>query len=319
MGDRLQARGGDERRVVLRLAGSYLAVFLLVIAALSLLAFALIQAEYRSALGPALTLPEGAAALAAALRTVALAILAVDAALALVVGAASYALARSAVRPLIDARAREARFAADAAHELRTPLGVIASVAQAARDEGEERQRAALDTVAREALDASDLIADLLTLARSPESFALAREPVDVAALAGRAVRDAQPRAQARDIVLALDASSAIVDGDERRLLQLLRNLIDNALRYAHARIDVTVRTEGRDAVLTVADDGPGVAPEIRATVFERFAKEPSSDGSGLGLAICRWVAHSHGGDIALASASALCVRLPLGEYPAVE
>lgn len=291
-------------------------MFLLVIAAISILAFTLVSAEYRGLLGPALDLPEGASALAAALRNVALCILAIDGALAVAVGAASFALARAAVRPLVEARAREQRFAADAAHELRTPLGVISSVAQAARDGTPEEQGSALRTVAAHALEASALIADLLTLARSPEGRALSREPVDLAALATRATYDARARADARGIAMSLDVHSAIIDGDERRLAQLLRNLLDNALRYARTRIDVAVRVEDGAALVLVGDDGPGVPAALRPRVFERFAKDPESDGSGLGLAICRWVARSHGGDIAIGQGSTFAVRLPLGAYP---
>ena len=152
MGSRIQARRGtNESRIVLRLAGSYLAVFLVVIGALSALAFALVAANFRNTLGPALDTPEGNAAFAA-LRSVAASIVALDGALALVVGAASYWLARAAVRPLVDAREREARFAADAAHELRTPLGIISSVAQAARDDP-IRTPAALATITDHALE----------------------------------------------------------------------------------------------------------------------------------------------------------------------
>jgi two-component system, OmpR family, sensor kinase len=297
------------------LAGSYLAVFLVVIGALSALAFALVAANFRNTLGPALDTPEGNAAFAASLRSVAASIVALDGALALVVGAASYWLARAAVRPLVDAREREARFAADAAHELRTPLGIISSVAQAARDDP-VRTPAALAAITEHALDASTLIADLLTLARNPELRNLAREPVDLEALTARQVREHETAAAARGVRIALHSQSAIVDGDERRLNQLLRNLLDNALRYAVTSIDVAVRANGQRALVAIEDDGPGVAPELVDHIFERFAKEAASDGSGLGLAICRWVARSHGGDVMLESGSRFVLSLPLGNYP---
>jgi two-component system OmpR family sensor kinase len=319
VGGRIQARrGDDESRVVLRLAGSYLAVFLVVIGALSALAFALIAANFRGTLGPALETPEGSAAFGASLRSVAGSILALDAALALAVGAASFWLARAAVRPLVDAREREARFAADAAHELRTPLGIISSVAQVARDDP-GRASAALGTIGEHALDASALIADLLTLARNPELRNLAREPVDLEALTVRQVRSHEPAAATAGIHLQLRSQSAIVDGDERRLNQLLRNLLDNALRYATSSVVVVVRVAGQRAIVEVDDDGPGVAPEIADRLFERFAKEAGSDGSGLGLAICRWVARSHGGDVTHEGASHFIVSLPLGNYPDLE
>ncbi len=297
------------------MAGSYLAVFLVIIGALSALAFALVAANFRGTLGPALETPEGAAAYGASLRSVAGSILALDGALALVVGAASFWLARAAVRPLVDAREREARFAADAAHELRTPLGIISSVAQAARNDS-QRAGMALATIGEQALDASALIADLLTLARNPEGRNLAREPVDLEAITVRQVRFHEAAAAASGIRLEVHSESAIVDGDERRLNQLLRNLLDNAMRYAKSSVDVVVRIAGQLAVVEIDDDGPGVAPDVVDRVFERFVKEAHSDGSGLGLAICRWVARSHGGDVTLERGSHFVVSLPLGNYP---
>lgn len=315
MGNRLQTRSGDDdRRVVVRLTASYLAIFLLVIGALSVLAYFLVAAQYRGALGPALDVPEGVAALGIALRRVVLSILALDAALAIVVGAASYALAKAAIGPLVEARAREARFAADVAHELRTPLGVMASVAQAAHKDPVAHPDA-LTIVSDQALEASRLIADLLTLARNPHARALSCEPVDVAAIAARAVREHEEAATAAGIAIGLDAQSAIVDGDERRLAQLFRNLLDNALRYARSHVEVTVGVDGGEARIVIADDGPGVSDGVRRSVFERFAKGANSEGSGLGLAICRWVARSHGGEIGLEGTSSFVTRLPLGNY----
>jgi signal transduction histidine kinase len=298
------------------LAASYLAVFLIVIAVLSLIAYTLIAGSYRSALGPALDTPEGQAGLAAALHRVAGSVAAIDLALALLVGAASYALAQAALRPLVLAREREARFAADAAHELRTPLGVIASIAQAARSGTPAEQQRALEVAAAQALEASALIGDLLTLARDPQARALSREPVDLAAVVARAAGETGERASARNIACELELQSTIVDGDERRLLQLARNLLQNALRHARTKVVLRVEPSGRSALLHVIDDGAGVAPEVRAHLFERFAKGSDSEGYGLGLAICRWVARSHGGDVALEGPAHFVVRLPLGNYP---
>ena len=282
----------NESRIVLRLAGSYLAVFLVVIGALSALAFALVAANFRSTLGPALDTPEGNAAFAASLRSVAASIVALDGALALVVGAASYWLARAAVRPLVDAREREARFAADAAHELRTPLGIISSVAQAARDDP-VRTPAALATITEHALDASALIADLLTLARNPELRNLAREPVDLEALTARQVREHQSTAAVRGVRIALHSQSAIVDGDERRLNQLLRNLLDNALRYAVASIDVAVRVERPTSARRHRRRRPGRRARTRRPSL-RTIREGGRTPTGAGSA-SRSAAGSHG------------------------
>jgi len=114
-----------DESITLRLTGSYLAVFLIIIVALSTAAYLLIAANYRDLLGPALGTLEGETGLRHALRTVLASIVAVDLGLVLFVGAASYALARAAVLPLLSARRREERFTADVAHELRTPLALL--------------------------------------------------------------------------------------------------------------------------------------------------------------------------------------------------
>jgi two-component system OmpR family sensor kinase len=282
-------------------------VFTLVIAALSVLAFELIAANYRDALAPALDTQAGRSALDAAERKIALAIGLLDGALLIIVGAASYGLACAALQPLVEARRREERFAADAAHELRTPLGAIASVAQAARDGGPSD--AAFAAVARRALDAGTLVSDLLTLARRSDDEALIKEPVDFAAIVAKAVgeiHETKPGVQ-----IDCDCGEAIVEGDERRLLQLVRNLLNNATRHAESRVEVRLTTRGAEVELEIDDDGPGVPAEIRPRLFERFAKSADSPGSGLGLAICRWIAGAHGGTIAFTGGSHFVVRLP--------
>lgn len=304
----------DERTTVVRLTLSFLGVFLIVILALSVLAYVLIAGSYRATLGPALSSPEGRIGLALALRSVALSVGALDLALALAVGAISYALARAAVHPLALSRAREAQFAADAAHELRTPLGTIASVAQAAAGAGPDEQSRALRVAAAAALEASDLIGDLLTLARDPNARALAREPVDLAALTHAVVGETYSETRGRGVAFELALESVIVDGDERRLRQLLRNLLGNAIRHARSRIDIRIAAGGRLARLEIEDDGTGVDDATRAHLFERFAKGADSDGNGLGLAICRWIARSHAGEVVLEDRSRFVVTLPIFE-----
>jgi signal transduction histidine kinase len=320
VGNRIQTgRGASESRITLQLAGSYLAIFAVVILALSIAAYVLVSGNIRDLLEPALATEQGQAVLRAQLRTVLLAIASLDLGLALIVALASYLLARAAVRPLVLARLREERFAADVAHELRTPLGVIASVAQAAQGGDHSTHDAAFATIARQALDAGALISDLLTLARHGDTRALVREPVDLWAIAARIVHEETPSAQQHGIVLSLQGESAIVDGEEARLRQLVRNLIDNAVAYAVSSISITVSAKNHTAELSVQDDGPGVEPAIAATLFERFVRGSQSRGSGLGLAICRWVVQAHGGSIALEGRSRFVARLPLGNYPDAE
>jgi two-component system OmpR family sensor kinase len=304
MGRRLQTRrAGIENRALLQLTLSYLAV-------LSILAYSLVSNNYRSIVAPALDTPEGRAGFAAALRPAVYAILSCDGALLLLVGAASYALARAALRPLALAREREERFAADIAHEMRTPLSAIASVAQAAEGADEAETRRALATIARRAIESGALIGDLLTLARASDGDALERQTVDFADVVARVCRDASAANALPQI--AVTFASAIVMADERRLAQLVRNLIDNARSRARSQVVVDLRVTEGWATLTVDDDGPGVEPGVVPRLFERFAKGGDSLGSGLGLAICRWVAIAHGGDIRYAGGARFIARIPV-------
>ena len=305
MGRRIQAD-----RVVFRIAAAYFAVFVVVLAALGVAAFAFLARVDADALRPIMDTPEGAGAYRAALTRAAVAIGAALVPLALVVAAASYALAALTTRPLREGRARERQFTADAAHELRTPLARIASVAQAARGSEPQARDAALDAIARDALEASELVADLLTLARTEYVEPRAREPVDLGALARDAVTGAGPR-DGVDISLRC-TGTPFVDGDERALRRMVGNLIANAVRHARTHVDVTVAERDGRATLTVEDDGDGVPEELRARIFERFVSAaPGGRGTGLGLAICRWVARAHGGDVALDGAACFIADLP--------
>jgi signal transduction histidine kinase len=285
--------------VIARLVGAYLVIFTLVLAAASLALYLFLGGQYHSLLLPALSTPEGAGVYEQTMRRVALEILAADLPLLIVVGIAAWALARISLRPLLEAQARERAFIADAAHELRSPLATIASIAQAARGDGAAHKDDILDTIAKTALEASALVGDLLTLARSPKPALLQREPVDLAAVAHACVREIEPGVQRSGINLELHLRPAIVDGDARRLRELLRNLLENALRHASTSITVTTGVEGGRAVLRVSDDGAGVAPELRERIFDRFVSG-SDSGSGLGLAIAQWVARAHEGTLTL-------------------
>ena len=285
--------------MIARLVGAYLGVFTLVLAAASFALYLFLGGQYHSVLLPALSTPEGAAVYEQTMHKVALEILAADLPLLVIVGLAAWGLARLSLLPLLEAQARERAFIADAAHELRSPLATIASVAQAARGDGAARHDDVLNTIANTALEASALVGDLLTLARSPKPTLLQREPVDLAALAHACVREVESNADLAGITIEQHLAPAIVDGDVRRLRELLRNLLENALRHASTRITVTTGVEGGRAVLRVSDNGTGVAPELRERLFDRFVTG-SQAGSGLGLAIAQWVARAHEGTLAL-------------------
>ena len=280
------------------------------LAALSLGAFLFIVNTARETLEPLLVLPIGQATLAATTHRIAFAIVFADIPLIVIVGVASYVLATISVRPLVRAREREERFAADAAHELRTPLATIASVAQAAR--GGTAQDQALATIAKTAFDAAALVGDLLLLMRDIASSARLHEPVDIGVLASQAATDAQSMHSDLTIACARVEGGAFVIGDASALRRIAINLIENAARHARTSIEVSV-TRGRpEVILSVADDGPGVDDGDRERIFERFFKaEPSDAGTGLGLAICRKIAADHGGSIALVDRARFVARFP--------
>ncbi|MBV8722305.1 MAG: hypothetical protein JO277_09160, partial [Candidatus Eremiobacteraeota bacterium] len=176
--------------MIARTTAIYLLIFVCVLVALDAGAYAFMYREYASLLAPALGTPEGSAGLASAMRRVLLSILAIDVPLVLVVGIASFAMAKLTIAPLAAARERERIFAADAAHELRSPLTAIASVAQASRAQTPPESTQAFETIAREALDASAIVSDLLTLARNPGRSVLQCEPVDLGGVVSAGARD---------------------------------------------------------------------------------------------------------------------------------
>ena len=286
--------------MIARLAFRYLGIFASVLLALSVVAYAFVVKDYASIASPALGTAEGASALRTAETHVALTIFFFDVPLLMIVGAASFLLARTSIAPLLAAQERERRFAADAAHELRSPLATIAAVSQAARADATAQTARALDTITRAALDASTIVAELLTLARHPAESALQCEPVDLAMIVTQCAYEFAERTRERGIAIELDAQSAIVNGDERRLTELTRNLLENATRHARSRIWVRSGSGDRMSRIEVEDDGPGVPEALRGRIFERFfrSEDVSAEGSGLGLSIARWIAQAHRGTI---------------------
>ena len=289
--------------MIARLVTRYLLLFLVVLIALDIVAYIFVGRIYAGELQPALGTPEYARAYALAMRNVAITIVLFNVPLLALVGLLSYVLARVTIRPLEMARQRERDFAAEAAHELRSPLATIAAVAQAAQQQTDADLHASLTTIENTALDASEIVADLLTLAREPSQHALHREILDLAILTQQCAREFEKRAINSSIALVIQTESALVQGDERRLRELLRNLIENALRHARSVIRLRSNANGRFAELTVEDDGSGIDAEIRERIFERFYRTNGSEGLGLGLAISRWIAYAHGGALTVGDA----------------
>lgn len=196
--------------------------------------------------------------------------------------------------------AGERRFTADAAHELRTPLAALKIQAQVALRSTEVTERnAALANVLRGVDRATRLVEQLLTLARvDPETAVANYQPVDLQSLAAAVMADMAPLAHAKQIDMVLETAAARhVQGDEAQLALLIRNLLDNAIRYTPAGGYVAVAVGNQQGVsLTVSDSGPGIAEAERAQVLQRFYRIAGSgeEGSGLGLSIVQRIATLH-------------------------
>ncbi|KUH86552.1 MULTISPECIES: HAMP domain-containing sensor histidine kinase [unclassified Mycobacterium] len=208
---------------------------------------------------------------------------------------------------------RVRQFVADASHELRTPLAAIrgyTELAQRKRDDVPEDVAHAMNRVESETRRMTQLVEDMLLLARLDTGRPLQREPVDLSRLIVDTVSDAHVAGPEHDWSLDLPEEPVIVVGDEARLHQVLANLLANARTHTPPGTSVTIAltvAADHSVVLTVADDGPGIPAWLQPEVFERFARGDSSrsrrDGStGLGLAIVAAVVKAHSGTIAVHS-----------------
>lgn len=214
----------------------------------------------------------------------------------------------------------ERRFTADAAHELRTPLAALKAQAQVARaaSDGTQRNRA-LDNVIAGCDRAARLVEQLLTLARLSQGPAPdLMQQADLRDLAREAVAALAPGAIAKRVDLGLEAPlPAVIHGHPGLLDILLRNVVDNAVRYSRAGGAVSVGVCAKDGwrTVTVIDQGPGIAPQEREQVGRRFYRILGSveSGSGLGLSIAKRIAEIHGASLSLETpegGAGLCVRV---------
>jgi two-component system OmpR family sensor kinase len=224
---------------------------------------------------------------------------------------------------------KQREFVADASHELRTPLtSVLANLEllQASLDgRNDDEEQAMVDSALRSSRRMSRLVGDLLLLARADAGRIGKHRPCDLAEIAGNAAVEMAPVLGERELEIDNERSLP-VEGNPDELHRMVLNLLDNAARHtpAGARIELHVREQGVEAVVEVADDGPGIPPQMRAQIFDRFVRgEGPADravgpGSGLGLAIVRAVAVSHGGTVEAAESASggalFRVRLPLNE-----
>ena len=221
-------------------------------------------------------------------------------------------------------QAVQRRFVADASHELRSPLATIATGLELLARGDPDRDDTDRDTVTAlrgETARLGRLVDALLLLARADESGLQPRfEDVDLDEVA-----EAERLRPAGRIVPRIEAAHVRVVGDRGQLAQVVRNLVDNACRHARSTVVVSVRPSTGYAALDVADDGPGVPPDQRARVFERFvrlddARARADGGAGLGLAIVAEVVAAHGGTVDVVGSplggALFRVRLPLPAEP---
>ena len=209
---------------------------------------------------------------------------------------------------LRSALGRERAFMADAAHELRTPLTALhLQLGTLARAGNESERAAAMGTLAAGVQRAIRLIEQMLALARQEPRGERPHGPVRLDELAREVVGELVPLADLRHIDLGVVATAPVtVSADGDALHTLVRNLVDNAVRYTgdSGRVDVAVEALAGGARVTVSDDGPGIEPAERARVFDRFYRRAGTlePGSGLGLAIVKTIADAHGAAVQLAA-----------------
>ena len=196
---------------------------------------------------------------------------------------------------------RDARFASDVSHELRSPLMTLRAsidVMQHRREELSDRTKEALDLLNDEVARFEHLVQDLLDLSRS-DSGPMESDLVNIEELVKATLKLTENDAS---LEIIGTARGALVMGDKRRLAQVLDNLLRNAQKYGGGATRITVAPNGRQIEIAVEDSGPGVAPSERSLVFERFTrgaaarKRGAGDGAGLGLALVDEHARRHGG-----------------------
>jgi two-component system OmpR family sensor kinase len=225
---------------------------------------------------------------------------------------------------------QQRRFLADASHELRTPLAILRTELEVGlRDPNRGNSSAeVLASSIEEVERMSGIVEGLLTLARADEGrLELLREPVDLGEVAEAVVAKLRPIAEAKRITLTLHGEGPEMLADRARIIQVVTNLLDNAVTCTGpgGRIQVRVWETADEAGLSVRDTGTGIAPAALPRVFDRFfradtGRSRAGGGSGLGLAICKELVEAHGGRIRAESelgvGSTFAVMLPLRPSP---
>jgi two-component system phosphate regulon sensor histidine kinase PhoR len=217
----------------------------------------------------------------------------------------------------------------NASHELKTPITAIRGLVETLIDDdniGPSKRERFLTKIRNQSLNLSSIVTDLLALSRlesergAPEEF-----PVDLREAVSSEADALSPSSEQKGVVLEVDLPDTPIEvlGDEEALCQVVRNLLDNALKYTPngGRVDVRVRRDGDEAVLEVQDTGIGIEPADQDRIFERFyrvdkARSRELGGTGLGLSIVKHIVLTHGGHVSVESVpgkgSTFRVSLPL-------
>ena len=297
-----------------RLAVRYVALFVLVIAAFSVVFFATVAVVLQPAfdLVPENTDENPAVhAYNQAIKRIAVALAIADGVVIVAVGGAAYYLAGRTLRPIQEAHERQRRFVADASHEMRTPLAAIRSTAESALAQSgdAEGDEAALRTIVASSEELTGLTNDLLLLARSERGLLeVHRQRLDLSVLVAEVVEEAIGASVGGGRIALTFAPDLAVEADEHEIRRIVSNLVANALRYGAGRNPIQVRMLATDshAILEVQDTGPGIAAADLDRIFEPFYRVRSDagapSGSGLGLAIAADLAERNGGRLSVAS-----------------
>ena len=220
------------------------------------------------------------------------------------------------------------RFTADASHELRTPVTVIAGHVNylLRRTSPSPEQTESLTTVRNEAARMAKLVNDLLELARADAGFKVEREPLNLVEVVETVHREVAPVAKGAEVSVTSPQPLIEVAGDAARLKQVVLNLVQNALNAGSKHITISLSEEQGHARLEVLDDGPGIPKDAIPNLFDRFyrvdgARSTRGNGSGLGLAIVKWIVKQHEGEVTvdsgLGEGTVFTVMLPLSDQPA--
>ncbi len=216
---------------------------------------------------------------------------------------------------------QQRQFMADASHELRTPVTIARTAARVALQQptrAEAEYRETLDIVEQETIRLSRIVDDMFTLTRADAgNYPLRLTPMYLDELVDDAVRAVRVMGAARGITIeAACVQPAPFTGDEDLIRRLIINVLDNATRFSPSggTVRVALDRAGEEYAISVSDQGPGIAADAQARIFERFYRVAGprtqdgaqGGGAGLGLALARWIAQVHGGDIRLATSSRL-------------